>query len=459
LEDDEVLQRLGFPDVGPHRRFVSALAIDALGSGIWMPLSMLYFLHQTSLSLVELGLAMTIANTVVIPVVPVIGALVDRLGPRVVMQVGNAGAAAAFVLYPFAHSLVAVTVLVFLATATRQAFWGALGPMVTQITRPGERELWFGFLQAMRNAGYGVGGVLAAVALTVGSGAAYQSVVLGNAASYVVAFVLMLGVAGGGRPVVGGDAGDRARGWWVAFADRGYRTLIIVIFCYAMTTMTLNVSMPVYFVESLGLPGWVPGTVFVINTVMIGVGQGLVVRRMTGSARRRVLQAAVVFTAVSFALLYAADAFGVAAGVAVVLVAAVVYTVGEMTAGPVVAALAAEVPPPEQRGRYMAAAQLAWSASAAVAPLLYSTLLDRGSLATWGGAVLICLVWAGLVEVLARRVPQVTRPVTNVAEPEPGGARDVGGTPEAPASAERGRFSAPRANEDAADTGHPGRDG
>src|SRR3954469_16202704 len=227
LEDDEVLKRLGFPDVGPHRRFVSALAIDALGSGVWMPLSMLYFLHQTSLSLVQLGLAMTIANTLVIPVVPVIGSLVDRVGPRVVMQIGNAGAAAAFVLYPFAHSLVVVTVLVFFATGTRQAFWTALGPMVTQITRPGERELWFGFLQAMRNAGYGVGGVLAAVALTVGSGAAFQAVVLANAASYIVAFVLMLGVAGGG-PVgahpsdgVTGDVAARAA-WWRPFADRAY---------------------------------------------------------------------------------------------------------------------------------------------------------------------------------------------------------------------------------------------
>ena len=66
LEDDGVLQRLGFPDVGPHRRFVGALAIDAVGSGIWMPLSMLYFLHQTSLSLVQLGAAMTIANLAVL---------------------------------------------------------------------------------------------------------------------------------------------------------------------------------------------------------------------------------------------------------------------------------------------------------------------------------------------------------------------------------------------------------
>jgi MFS family permease len=420
LEDGGVLQRLGFPDVGPHRRFVSALAIDAVGSGIWMPLSMLYFLHQTSLGLVRLGLAMTIANTVVIPVVPVIGSLVDRVGPRRVMQAGNAGAAVAFVLYPFAHSLWSVTLLVLCATATRSAFWGALGPMVTQITRPGEREIWFGFLQAMRNAGYGVGGVLAAVALTVGTGAAFQAVVLANAASYVVAFVLMLGVAGGARAARGPEAREARAGWWVAFADRGYRMLIAVIFCYALTETTLNVTMPVYFVDTLGLPGWVPGTVFVINTVMIGVGQGLVVRSMTGAVRRRVLLTAITFSAVSFVLMYAAHALSVVTVVVVVLLAAVVYTLGEMTAGPVVSALSAETPPPDQRGRYMAATQLAWSSSSAVAPLLWSALLHRGPLAAWAGPVLLCVVWAGLVELLAVRMSQVSRPVTNVAEGEPG---------------------------------------
>jgi MFS family permease len=176
--------------------------------------------------------------------------------------------------------------------------------------------------------------------------------------------------------------------------------------------------MPVYFVDSLELPGWVPGTVFVINTVLIGVGQGLVVRAMTGSTRRRVLHAAVAFTVASYAMFLAADGLSVTGGVVVVLVAAFVYTLAEMTAGPVVSALSAEVPPPGLRGRYMAASQLAWGASGAIAPLLYSALLDRGALAAWGGPIAICLVWLVLVELLARRVPHVRRPVTNVAEPE-----------------------------------------
>jgi MFS family permease len=422
-EDDGVLQRLGFPDVGPHRRFVSALAIDALGSGVWMPLSMLYFLHQTSLSLVQLGLAMSIANAAAIPVVPFLGSLVDRVGPKRVLQAGNAGSALAFVLYPFAHSLVAVTALVFCATTTRQAFWSAFGPMVSQITRPGEREIWFGFLGAMRNAGFGVGGVLAAIALTIGTGAAYQLVVLANAASYVLAFGLMSRVSGGGRTALasGGGGGHRG-GAWVAFTDSGYRILVAVVFCYAMAGMTLSVAMPVYFVDSLRLPGWLPGTVYVINTVMIGVGQGLTVRAMTGMVRRGVLLGAVAFTAVSFVMLYAAHALPVIAAVALVLAAAVVYTVGEMTAGPVLSALSAETPPPDRRGRYMAATQLAWSASSAVSPLLYTTLLDRGALAAWAGPVAICVVWAVLVEALTHRMPRVADRVTNRAEPEPSGS-------------------------------------
>jgi MFS family permease len=129
-----------------------------------------------------------------------------------------------------------------------------------------------------------------------------------------------------------------------------------------------------------------------------------------------VLHRAIVFTGVSFVLLYVAGALSVEGGVLVVLVGAFVYTLGEMTAGPVVAALSAEAPPPDQRGRFMAATQLAWGASGAVAPLLFTVLLHRGALALWGGAVGLCLAWAVTVEVMSARLPLARRAVTNVAE-------------------------------------------
>ena len=186
--------------------------------------------------------------------------------------------------------------------------------------------------------------------------------------------------------------------WWVGFADRGYRVLLAVILCYALAEMTLNVAMPVYFVDTLGLPGWVPGAVFVINTVMIGVGQGLVVRAMTGAVRRRVLHAAIVFSAVSFVLFYAAGALSVVAAAAARAGRGVRLHPGRDDGRPG----GRRARRPRRRRPSSGAAtwpsmQLAWSLSGAVAPLLYSALLHRGSLALWGGTLVLCVVWAVLV--------------------------------------------------------------
>ncbi|MEZ5097611.1 MAG: hypothetical protein R2731_16865 [Nocardioides sp.] len=42
-----MLHRLGFPAIGRHRRFVTAIAVDAVGSAVFMPVAMLYFLAVT----------------------------------------------------------------------------------------------------------------------------------------------------------------------------------------------------------------------------------------------------------------------------------------------------------------------------------------------------------------------------------------------------------------------------
>ena len=408
-----MLQRLGFPDVGRHRRFVSALGIDALGGGIWTPLSLLYFLRQTDLTLVELGLVMTVANLAVTPLVPYVGRLVDRLGPKTLMQTGNVIQAASFAAYPFVDSMVTVGLAVGVSTVGRTMFWGSNGPLITQITLPGEREQWFGFVQAMRNAGMGVGGLLAGLALSIGTDAAYEAVVIANSASFVVAFLFMTGVTAGGRPeILPGRAGGRG----LVLRDRGYRWVVVATFCYALTEMTLNVAMPVYFADLLGLPAWVPGAVFVINTVMIGLGQGVVVRSMTGAVRVRVVLLAISFTASSFVMMYAADAVSVGLGTAVVLIAVVIYTLGELMAGPVLGALSAEAAPDEHRGRYMSVVQLGWNISGAVAPLLYASLLDAGSLAIWGGAVVLCALWALVSLRMAAALPRARERVTNAVD-------------------------------------------
>jgi MFS family permease len=84
----------------------------------------------------------------------------------------------------------------------------------------------------------------------------------------------------------------------------------------------------------------------------------------------------------------------------------------------VVSALSAEAPPPDQRGRFMAATQLAWGASGVVGPLLYTFLLHLGSLPLWGGGLALCLLWVLTVEIMSGRMPLARQAVTNLAEVE-----------------------------------------
>jgi len=329
-----------------------------------------------------------------------------------VLQGGNLLQAVGFAAYPLVHSLLDVTLVVAIAALGRTAFWGSYSPMVAAVSETGEREKWFGFLGALRNSGFAVGGLLAAAAITVGTDEAFHAVVLLNAASYVLAFVLML------RVEVHGVRRDAARqrqggGWSEVAHDPGYRWLVGANFGYAMGCLALNVVMPVYIVHRLGLPGWVSGAVYVVNTVLIGVGQGLIVRQMTGSVRWRIVVRAAGLMIVAFMLLYLAGDLPPDAAIAVVLGAAVVYTLGEMAGGPVLAALAAESPAAHLRGRYLAVYQLSWNAASAVAPVLYLSLLGHGNAAAWGVLSALALFGAACCLPLRRLMPLANEHVTN----------------------------------------------
>ncbi len=416
-----MLQRLGFPDVGAHRRFVTAIGIDAVGSGVWMPVSMIYFLSTTRLSLVEVGLALSLASLLGLPAAVLAGQWVDRRGAKQVLQLGNLVQAASFMLYPFAEQVWAIALVVGASVVGRTLFWGSYAPLVTEIAPAGEREKWFGFLGALRNAGFAIGGIVAGVALTVDSPGFYTAVVLLNGASYLGSWLLLAGVAvhePAKEPVrtEGTGAAERsdARGGWTAvLRDRGYRWLVASNLCYALTSAALNVAIPVYVVEMLGLPGWVSAAVFVINTVMIGLGQGLVVARMTGAVRSRIVALGAVLTAMSFLVLLGAAPWAVGVATVVVLVAACVYTLGELVAGPVLTTLAAEAPPPALRGRYVATYQLSWNVAVGIAPLLYAWLLDLGSGPAWIGMAVIALAGGAATLPMRRLLPHAARAVTN----------------------------------------------
>ncbi|MEJ7742108.1 MAG: MFS transporter [Nocardioidaceae bacterium] len=195
--------------------------------------------------------------------------------------------------------------------------------------------------------------------------------------------------------------------------DRPYLLLVATNYTYAISAMALNIAMPVYITASLGLPGWVAGAVFTINTVLIGLGQGLVVNAMQGSVRTNIIALGSLLSLVSYSILLTADATTVGIGVALVLIGAVVYTGGEIVAGPVLSALATDAAPVHLRGRYVSVYQMSWTVALTVAPVSLTWLLERGSCALWGALAGVALTGIVLSSHLRRVMPLAATAVPN----------------------------------------------
>lgn len=408
-----MLHRLGFPAVGPHRRFATAIGIDAVGSGVFMPVSMLYFLAVTPLTLFEVGLAISLASLIGLPAGPWIGSLVDRVGAKRILLAGNALQAVGFAAYLVVESFPAVLVWTIVVTVGRTAFWGAYGNIVAAISAPGERERWFGFLGALRNVGFAIGGLASGAAITVGTDLAFGVVVAANAASYAVAFWLLLAV-----PETTSRRHEALPGSWsTVLRDRPYRLLVVAQVGYSLPMMILNFALPVYAVTVLELPGWVIGALFTVNCLMVGLGQGLVVNALTGRVRFRVLVVTQLVFAASYLVFLGVGTLPVLAASLVLVLGGMVYTVAELTGGPVLGALSAEAAPEHLRGRYLSLIQLAWNVSSTVAPVLFAWLLDRGEAPLW----VVMLGVAAVGTLVAIRLGAVLReaaePVTNRAAP------------------------------------------
>lgn len=307
--------------------------------------------------------------------------------------------------------------LVIAASAVVQlgptAFWGSFSPVVASIAQPGERERWFGFLGALRNASFAIGGLVAAVALTVGTATAYTAVIVANAASYLLAFGLLLSVRSPAPVDPSPPAPGSRSGWGQVLRDRAYLLLVATNYCYAISAMALNIAMPVYIIEVLELPGWVAGVLFTLNTVMIGLGQGLVVNAMQGSVRTNIVALGSLLSAASYVVMLSADWTTVAIGVVLVLAGAVVYTGGELVAGPVLTALSTDAAPEHLRGRYVSLYQLSWTIALTTAPVSLTWLLEKGPTALWGALTAVALAGVLLSALLRRAMPLAAAKVTN----------------------------------------------
>src|SRR5215469_10781387 len=91
-----------------RRPLLAAMMVDSVGTGMFLPFTVLYFVHTAGLTAPAVGVALTVAGLVDLPAPLAVAPGIDRLPARVVVAAGNLISCAAFAAYLFVHGQLAV---------------------------------------------------------------------------------------------------------------------------------------------------------------------------------------------------------------------------------------------------------------------------------------------------------------------------------------------------------------
>lgn len=424
-----------------ERSMLAAMGVDAVGSGMYIPFSLVFFHHITGLSFAVVGAVLTATGLLGMAALPLAGAAVDRYGARRVQLLLYGVRGSGFALYPFATALPA-----FAAVALGTAFGDRAFPAVQQsfigeVARGADRDRLQAASRALRNGGLGAGALLASLLVSLAGDHGFTAAAWLNAASFGAAAVLMRrvrvprvapGTAAGrdGAGARGAEPSRTSAGYRIVFADRPFLALTGANFLTALGYSALAVLFPLFIGDTLGEPESLTGAAFTVNTVLCAVGGVTVARavRRRGARRTRAAALGAVLFAAAFAGLgvlgtVRPHAGWAAAGGLFALVT--LYTVAELVHSPSAGALAVAAAPDALRGRYMAAYQLSWSLAATLAPSLFTALLTADARLPWLLLTVLALTSATLLVRLERHLPEdavrltAAPPVATAPAPKP----------------------------------------
>lgn len=383
------------PPVGPLRRLAVVTLVDAVGTGLFLTVSVLFFTRVFSVA--EVAVALSVAGFLAFAAAVPLGSCGDRFGYRRMWVLLYFVHAAGFVVYPFVRSFPVLVATMAVVALAEVGVSPARGAYLSLLAGP-DRVRARAYNQAVTNAGFVVGAAGAAVVLGLGDG--YAALLFANAGSYVVgAFVLM--TLPRAAPVT------RARAGGGVLRDRRYllvSALNGLLMCYFAV---LTVALPLWIVRT-GAPRWSVGAFIVLNTVLVVLLQ---VRASRGA--ETVTGAAAAVRRAGWALLAACLVFaasGLVAPLALIAVGVVTLTAAELWHSAGAWGLSFGLAPADQQGQYLGAFAMGSRVYDTVGPGLVTGLaLGLGPVGWVVLGVLFVVVALGL-SAAARRVRGDARP-------------------------------------------------
>lgn len=382
-----------------------AMLINRCGTMV-LPFLAIYLTRELGASASRAGLALALYGAGSMVGILLGARLTDRWSPKGVQVVSLVASGVTLFALGTASSEVPLFALITLAGVVMEAFRPASMAAVAVYAGPEIRTRSYGLQRLAINAGMTVGPALGGLLATVDFAYLFW---IDGATCLVAAVFLGFALPAAPRTSAEPEAEDPDRTSEPAAAARSSRgplhdplflLVLLLLLPQALIFQQLMSTMPLFLSAERGLSEPVIGVLFASNTIAIIVAEMQIAHAVERKHPLRVVGLAGLLIGLGFGLLPWATSLAAIVGTILI------WTVGEMLMGPVIAGWVAGRAGNTHRGRYMGLFTLLFSIAAVVGPLAGTYIMEGfGSTALWSACLAIGAVDCVLLLSVARRVP------------------------------------------------------
>jgi MFS family permease len=294
------------------------------------------------------------------------------------------------------------------------AFWPASQSLVATVVPSAIRQRYYGTSFTLLNAGIGVGGLTSGLVVSQARPWTFTAIYLLDAASFLAPLAVLtgplrhVGNAVRHEPSTDPSAPAAPASYRAVLRDPVFRSVLAVTFFSAFVGYAqFEAGWTAYARTVADASTRVIGLAFAVNTATIVLLQLVVIQRIEGHKRTRVLMLMSGVWAASWSLMGLAGMVPASLSGAVLLTASMgVFALGETLLSPVAPAMTNDLAPDHLRGRYNAVGSAVFQLAAVLGPVVAGSLLGRHLPAVFVGVLLTgCAAMVLLLHRVERVIP------------------------------------------------------
>lgn len=388
------------------KRFLAGALFNSLGSGLTLPILIVYLNQVRGFSLTAASLILSWMAITGLAFSPISGHLVDKFGPRRIMLIAILIEALATVSWAFVNSITDALLVGALSSLGHAAIWPTQTTMMARMVNKEFRAKFFGLQFMMLNLGLGLGGIFSSLIVSVDDPASFTRLYVLDAMTYLIFFGFIYTLRGIGDQIEKPQAEiDNDGGYRQVLADHIFMRLavaklLLVTFGYA----SLDAGLPTLLTLYGDLSVKALGPIWAVNTGVIVLGQIFVINRLEGRSRVRLMFGISLIWSVAWIIIGLSVSLDPKATFALAAIGVGIFALGEMIWSSVGPTLTNELAPEHMRGRYNSVDGLIWVFAGAIGPALSGIMLQFELIAIWIGIIVTGQLVAGLLVLRLRHV-------------------------------------------------------